>query len=460
MKKSLLIALGVIVVGGGYLLYARQVAARDQAKKEDTRQTITASRGNINITVSASGRVEPEREVEIKSKASGEVIKVFYDVSDEVEQGKLLFQLDPTDEERSVARLRASLAMSQAKLQQVKLGVDAAEKKLVADRARAEADLKSAEAEEQEYAARLRRADQLHQQKVITREELDTAMTKAVQTRSAVTNAQAKMDDLIVQELELDRTRQEVPIAEAQVETDSVSLADAEQRLKETNVYAPITGVVSERSVQEGFIVASGVSNVGGGTTTMKIIDLSHVYAIAAVDESDISGIAPGVKAIITADAYKGMEFRGEVVRVATTGVVESNVVTFDVKVEVQGRGKQLLKPEMTTNVTFLVDDRQDVIVLPAQAVVRKAVRVDEGTGEPGKGGGKIDYSRRQTFVTVRLPNGAEEERQVEVGLTDGYEVEIVSGVAEGEQVLYQPETASRWAGSATGNRPPGPPPM
>ena len=470
MKKFLAVIAVLLLAVGVYHLYAREASARDAGKETQTRPTARAERGDLSITVSASGRVEPEREVEIKSKASGEVIKVFADISDEVKQGQMLFKLDPTDEERSVARLRATLAMSKAKLEQVKLGAQAAEEKLAADTERALADRQSAEAERDEYDARLRRAQQLFEQKVISREELDTAVTKGVQTQSALRNAQIKMDDLKVQALELDRTRQEIPIAEAQVENDTVSLDDALQRLKETEVFSPIDGVVSERSVQEGFIVASGVSNVGGGTTAMKLIDLSHIYAIAAVDEADISGVVPGVKAVVTADAYKGMEFSGRVVRVAATGVVESNVVTFDVKVEVDSRRKNLLKPEMTTNVLFLVDDRKDVVLVPASAVVRKAVRLDApaagqpagtGIGEAPDGGGRVDYSRRQSYVTVLNPNGTEEERAVETGITDGFRVEIVSGLKEGEEVLLNEAGQSKWAGNAgAGDNRRRPPPM
>jgi multidrug efflux pump subunit AcrA (membrane-fusion protein) len=293
---------------------------------------------------------------------------------------------------------------------------------------------------------------------VISREELDSAVTRQVQTESLLVNAKVRLDDLKVQALELDRTRQEVEIAAAQVENDAVALADAEQRLRETEVFSPIDGVVSERDIQEGVIVASGVSNVGGGTTAMKVIDLSRVYAIAAVDESDIRGVVPGVTATVTADAHKGTEFPGKVVRVAATGVVESNVVTFDVKVEISGPRKRLLKPEMTTNVLFHVDGRKNAVLVPAAAVVRKAARDgqegrESGSGVRGTGGREgegeaPDYSRRQSYVTVVAPGGAEEERLVETGLSDGFRMEIVSGLAEGEEVLLlQNGSDSRWAG-------------
>ncbi len=489
MKTLLTLVVLAALAGGGYYYYQKEIAAKEKEKTAPKIETATVERGDLAITVSASGRVEAEREVEIKSKASGEVIQITADISDPVKEGQLLFKLDPTDEERSVAKLKATLSMSKAKLEQVKLGVTAAEEKLAADTARANADLKSAQAERDEFRARLRRARDLYDQKVISREEYDTAVTKGVQTQTALDNAAIKMDDLKVQALELDKTRQEIPIAEAQVENDTVALEDALQRLRDTEIFAPINGIVSSRSIQEGFIVASGVSNVGGGTTAMKIIDLSRVYTIAAVDEADIAGVVPGVSATITADAHKGVEFPGKVVRVAATGLVESNVVTFDVKVEVEGRRKSLLKPEMTTNVLILVEERKNALLAPASAVVRKAAQEPaaapavapsggsgqaqaaqaqpprQGQGQGGQragrpdgaGGGRVDYSRRQAFVTVVKADGSHEERQVETGITDGHRIEITSGLKEGEVVVLQEAGQNRWAGRTRERRPPGP---
>lgn len=480
MKKLIALLLILVLAAGGYYWHRQEENKKHQATQTVQQKTTRAEKDDISITVSATGRVEAEREVEIKSKASGEVIKVNADISDTVEQGALLFKLDPADEERSVAKLKATLAMSKAKLAQTKLGIKAAEAKLDADTTRAHADLKSARAERDEYESRLRRARELFGQNVISREEFDTAVTRGVQTQSAVDNAHAAIDQLTVQALELDKTRQEIAISEAQVETDTVALEDALQRLKDTEVFAPITGVVSERTVQEGLIVASGVSNVGGGTTAMRLIDVTRIYAIAAVDEADIAGVVPGVKATITADAYKDVEFPGEVVRVAATGSVESNVVTFDVKVEITGRRKALLKPEMTTNVTLLVDERKGVVLVPASAVVRKAVAVNgrersgsaSGSGErAGVEGGeartsgsgsermRMDYSRRKSYVTVVKPDGSEEEREVRTGITDGHKIVIEEGVVEGEEVLLQDAAQSRWAGSGgqQSRRPPPP---
>jgi HlyD family secretion protein len=415
MKKIVIAVVAAALALGGYLYFSAKEKAEEQAAAP--RPTAVAEKGDLTISVDASGRVEADRLVEIKSKASGEVIQINADISDEVKAGMLLFKLDPVDEERSVKKLQATLSMSKAKLEQQQLAVKAAEAKLAADTARAAAGIKSAEAERTDAATKLRRSEELHKASVITREELDTAVTADVKAQSALENARAQQDDLAVQALELDRTRQDIAIASAQVENDTVALDDAQQRLKETEVFAPIDGVISDRTIQEGLIIASGVSNVGGGTTAMKIIDLSRVYTIAAVDEADIAGVVPGVKARITADAFKNMTFPGTVVRVAATGLVESNVVTFDVKVEVEGRRKNLLKPEMTTNVTFIVDERKDVVLVPSSAVVRRAARVEAAEGEAQP---RVDYRRRESFVTVLKADGTEEERKVEPGITDG----------------------------------------
>ncbi len=450
MKKLFLLVPVIALAAGGYWYVAANRAAAEKAQAAP-RQTAAAEKGDLTITVAASGRVEPEREVEIKSKASGEVVQINADISDEVTQGMLLFKLDPVDEERSVKKLQATLSMSKARLEQQRLAVKAAEAKLAADTARAAADLKSAEAERADAAAKLRRSEGLHQASVITREEYDTAVTADVKAQSALENTRTKTDDLAVQALELDKTRQDIAIAEAQVENDAVALDDALQRLKETEVFSPIAGVVSDRTIQEGLIIASGVSNVGGGTTAMKIIDLSRVYAIAAVDEADIAGVVPGVKARITVDAFKNMTFPGTVVRVAATGLVESNVVTFDVKVEVEGQRKSLLKPEMTTNVTFIVDERKDAVLVPASAVVRRAAR-EEGAG----GQERVDYRSRESFVTVVRPDGTEEDRRIEPGITDGNSIEVVSGLAEGEVVVLHDAAESRWTSGGGGGAPGG----
>ena len=113
MKKILILVVVAALAAGGYQYYSARAVAEEKAK-EAPKATAVAAKGDLTISVAASGRVEPEREVEIKSKASGEVVRINADISDEVKQGMLLFKLDPVDEERSVKKLQATLSMSKA----------------------------------------------------------------------------------------------------------------------------------------------------------------------------------------------------------------------------------------------------------------------------------------------------------------------------------------------------------
>lgn len=452
MKKILVIA---VLAAAGYFVYRWQITNAEkasQAEKAGEKTALhTVARGDVRLEVSATGRITPLREVEIKCKASGEVKEVKVDISDDVKQGQLLFRLDPTDEQRSVDRLQALLRMSEAKLAQTKLSVQAAEAKLESDRVRAKAQLESAKAEREEVAKRFRRAQDLFAQKVITREELDTVTTRSVQVVSALASAEVQLEDLKVSEIELDTKRREIEIAESQLQNDRLALDDAEQRLKDTVIYAPIDGVIAARAVQEGQIISSGISNVGGGTTAMKVADLSRMYAETAVDEASIHGVRPGVPAILTADAFPGVEFSGAVERVAVAGDVNSNVVTFNVKVEVGERGRKLLKPEMTTNVRLLVEESKNTLFVPSEAVIART-QADTAGGDPAQKG------RRIHFVTRRLPNGSEEEGRVRIGITNGVVTEILEGLNEGDVVTYAKGARdSRWRGSAT-RTPAGPP--
>jgi multidrug efflux pump subunit AcrA (membrane-fusion protein) len=175
---------------------------------------------------------------------------------------------------------------------------------------------------------------------------------------------------------------------------------------------------------------------VGGGTTVLTLSDLSHIFVVAAVDESDIGKVREGQTVTVTADAYPGKTFQGQVVRIATRGVNLSNVVTFEVKIEVLGDEKALLKPEMTANVEILTAAKDDAVLVPAEAVVRKG--------------------RGKQVVTVIGEGGSKEEVAVTPGLSDGTRTEIASGLTEGQTVLVHKGGAEgKWA---AGQAPGGPP--
>ena len=209
--------------------------------------------------------------------------------------------------------------------------------------------------------------------------------------------------------------RQDVVLAKADLESAQISLSIAQQRLDDTKVYAPIDGVVTERFVQTGQIISSGISNTGGGTPILTLSDLSRLFVLAYVDESDIGKVQVNQGVVITADAYPGKPFGGMVERIAQKGANQSNVVTFEVRIEITSEDKSLLKPEMTANVEIIVAEEENALMVPVEAVSRM---------------------RGRTTVTVLKPDGTQEMRDVELGINNGERIEIISGLSDDETIL------------------------
>ena len=427
----LVIGLGV----GGFYYYQAHITKAATTQPSVT--NVTVARGNIFQAVASTGRVVSNLDVEIKCKASGQITELPFDVSQEVKKDALIVQVDPIDQQRAVRQAEVELLQSQAKLAQAKQSLTIAEQTLANNREKVATTLKSSQSNLKDAQDKAARRRQLFEQKLASTEELQTAETAATMAQTDFRNAQIAEQDLKTQELGLELKRQDVKLAEAVVENDDITLANAKQRLADTTVVAPMDGVVSSLSVQKGQIISSGITNVGGGTPAMILSDLSRIFVLASVDESDIGKVAIDQDVLISADAFPGKRFKGKVVRIATKGVNVSNVVTFEVKVEVTSENKNLLKPEMTANVQIVSASKQDVLVVPANAVTRKQ--------------GKM-------FATVEKPGGVTEERPVQVGLTDGENYEVVSGLTEGETVaVRKEEQQSRWReGGANSNRRPG----
>ena len=423
MKKILIsVILSTAIITGGFFWSQK----RANVKKETPQwSTVQAKKGSIRDTVSCTGQVVSNLDVEIKCKASGEIVKLPFDISDKVKKGELIVELDPVDEQRRVKQAKISLASSRARLMQRKVNLQISEKDLTIERKSSEATLKSAEACAKDARAKAERMKKLFEKKIVSQEVKDTGETTAIQEEVDLENARIQMEQSAINEMELEIKRQDVRLAEAQMETDKINLSLAEQRLKDTRVFSPIDGVVSERDIQSGQIISSGINNVGGGTLVMVLSDLSRLFILASVDESDIGKVELRQKVIITADAFPGKRFFGKIDRIATKGINVSNVVTFEVKIEVRGRIRSLLKPEMTANVEIIVAEKEEVLMVPSEAVL---------------------YEKNGHFVRVKEDDGSIEERPVQAGISNGVVIEIIKGLSLDDTITYRKgEARSRW---------------
>ena len=418
------------LLAGGVWWGKQKLVSPVPAATVNPAELVSVSRGRVERAVDSSCRVVSNLDVDIKCRASGEVVTLPYDISQTVKIGDLLCQLDPTDSKLAVRSAEVAVAQSKAKLAQAQHDLRLAEENLITTRKKDEATLVSAKVKAVNLRAKADRQKELVQQQLGSREEMESAETEAATAETALQAAQIAIDELKQQEIQIEFKREAVKIAEAQLQSDQIRLDNEKQQLAYSTVTAPLDGVVSALNVQKGTIVASGMSGFSGGTTIMTLSDLSRVFVIATVDESDIGEARVGQKARITVASFPGRTFTGQVVRLATKGVNSSNVVTFEVKVEVMDESKSLLRPEMTGNVTIIQDDRKDVLTLPSSAIVRQ--------------GG-------ENFVT--MADG--QIRAATLGLQGGESVEVLSGLAEGEKVrVITAELPTRWKSKDQGGPP------
>ncbi len=445
-KARLIIVLVVLVLvaGGAAWLLLR---GGPDAAAEAPPPTVRVERGDIVLTVEATGSVASNLDVDIKSKASGRIVSLPYDVSDRVprhepgenDEAALVVALDPVDEQRQVQRARSQRDAAEARLRQAEENLRIASAELEAATARAKATLASAQAGTELARIKVVRIRDLFSRNTAAKDELDTAEADYRVAGAQVQVAQAGIEQLKATALMIELRRAEVELAKASLAGAEVDLADALQQLADTRIYSPIDGVVTHRNVQIGQIVASGIVNVGGGTSMMTVSDLSRVFVVASVDESDIGRLVEtgrlGQEVDITVDAYPGRHFAGAVERITPLGVSDAKVVTFTVKIEVTGEGRELLLPRMSANVSILASRKNGVLLAPNSA---------------------IHYDREQAWVSV-LREGRFVRQDVALGLNDGLRAEIVGGADEGDQLEATGGLRTLWSNVGRTTTQPGP---
>ena len=354
MTRALLplAVLGLIWIGAGLAACSPDPDA-EGADATPPYKEVRATRGGFRIAVSATGLVRPIDRIELKSKAAGEVIELPIEVGDAISQDTLIAKLDQVDE-------RAELFQSRADLD-------------------------------------------------VARAELSLAEKRFERRR------QLRSSDVISQDIQ-DETELELAIAKGQLVRARTSLERAEERMADTIIRSPVTGVILQKYVERGQIIASGVSNVGGGTPIADVADMRRVYIEAGIDEIDIGRIEVDQHATIRPEAFAGRVYTGAVVRIAPEARIEQNVTLFDVVIELDNEDGHL-KSGMNASVEIVLVDEPDALTIPVAALqngdTASAVSGDRSTVLVKSGD---DYAPRE----IRL--GRSDYRVIEVldGLTDG----------------------------------------
>ena len=262
-------------------------------------------RRDINVSALASGTLQPDTTVEVKSKASGEILQLSAETGQLVKRGAPLVLVDPRNARNTMAQAQANLEVAKAQLTNA--------------------------------TSQKNRSDQLYKSQSITEQENEQAQLDFANAKAAVINAQVAVDNAKIQ-------------------------------LEDTDVRAPVTGTVIEQDVERGTVIASATSNVSGGTTLLKMADLSLVQVNTLVDETDIGKVAVGQPASITVDAYPNRPFDGVVLKIEPQATTNQNVTMFPVLVRIQNK-EGLLRPGMNADVEIHVGRRDNVLAVPNAAL-------------------------------------------------------------------------------------------
>jgi HlyD family secretion protein len=382
----LMVAAALMVAGG---LWWWLVTRAANAAPSYTTQPV--ARGNLTLTVTANGTIQPTRSINIGSELSGTVLKVNVDVNDSIKKGQVLVELDPSKFRDQVRRSQATLAAARAKVNQTAATI----------------------AEAQASLGRLEEVAKLSGGKVPAKTELDTGRATALRAVADDASARAGVSD-----------------AEAALSTDQTNLSKA-------SIVAPADGVILTRAVDPGNAVAASLQAV---TLFTVAEDLAKLRLWVYVDEADVGAVKVGQDATFTVSAYLNRNYPARITRVGFGSTITDNVVTYLTYLDVDNADLSL-RPGMTATATIIATQRNDVLLVPntalrftpsapAATTVKKGIasslipRIPGATRKPAAAGAST-AGAKQVWV---LRDGAPVAVAVTPGISDGHVTEITGG--------------------------------
>jgi HlyD family secretion protein len=350
---------------------------------------------SVTETITANGKIQPEKEVKISPDVAGEIVELSVKEGDNVVKGELLCRIKPdiyiSQRDRSLAAIssaKARLAQSEAQFVQAELAY--------------------------------KRSKQLFEEQTVSKSEFEQAEAQYTVAKS-----------------EVDAAKYSVISAEA-------SLKEANENLQKTSIYAPMTGTVSMLLVELGERVVG--TSMMTGTEMMRVADLSRMEAQVQVNENDITRVNLGDTAIISVDAYLDHKFKGTVSEIAnsakTTGVSADQVTNFDVKILVLASSYETLlkkgelnplRPGMSASVDIQTETRKSVLCVPIQSVTTRTDTTKVQVAPSSENIRTLLFTSDGKYAFAK---------DVKTGIQDNSFIEILSGVREGDEVVSAPFSA------------------
>ncbi|PZX57074.1 HlyD family secretion protein [Algoriphagus ratkowskyi] len=398
------------LLGGIIVLIIFAVIARNAGwvggDKETQVEVATVKRVAIVEKVSASGEIQPEVEVNLSPDVAGEIISLNVKEGDSVSMGMLLVKIRPDNFISALDRTRANFNQQQANL------------------AQSRAALQRSEAQFTQADQNFNRQKSLYEQKAISDSDFEQAQATFISSQK-----------------DLEAAKQSVLASEFVVKSSQASVDEASENLRLTNVYSPVSGIVSNLLVEQGERVV-GTAQMAG-TEMLTIADLSKMEVRVDVNENDIVRLSLGDTTIIDVDSYNytGKTFKGVVTSIANTANTKASsdaVTEFKVKIrilndsykELVSEGKKYpFRPGMTASVEILTNSKNNALSVPLAAVTTRESKQDTLLG---------GTTRAKELVFIN-EGGVAKLREIKTGISDFQNIEVLEGLAEGDQIISGP---------------------
>ncbi len=364
--------------------------------KIDPEKIAKVERMDLARSVVATGKIQPVREVEIKSKASGIIQSLPVNFGDYVHKGQVICELDKNDIQPQLDEQRAALAVALAQEQSAK------------------ADYEKYKVDAEGPDVPFLKSDRDRAQKLFA-----AGLVAQNARDESEKNYQIALNKMNSARVNLQSATAAIAKAKAQYEQQAAVVARTEEDLRNATIVAPIDGVVLSRDAEVGTAVSSILVLGSSATLIMTLGDLNEVYVKGKVDESDIGKVYLGQPARITVESFKDQKFNGVVTKISPMGMEKDNVTTFEVRVSISNESRKL-RALMTANAEIILEEHKKVLTIPEGAVLyakdkSKEAEIPDATNEKG--------FRKIKIVT---------------GISNGARTEILKGLSEGQQVILQ----------------------
>jgi HlyD family secretion protein len=444
-KWKIWLGIGLLVVVAGAVFASIKMNQRGIVSV----QTGKTMRQDLSSIVTASGEIKPRTYINIGANAQGRIIDLLVKEGDRVRKNQVVARIEAVQAEADVQAQRASVASSQADSAAAEAGLKSMDDSIASQQAAVE----RTKAELERARIDFERTQKLYNDKLVPRQDFDQKKSTYDAQVAAVREAEARVNQMRSQRAQ---TAAQLAAAQRRITQNQANLARVSDMLAKHNATAPLDGVVTNLPVRVGETVVPGVQN-SAASTIMTIADMSLITAEVKVDETDIVNVKLDQVADITIDAMPNKTFKGRVIEIGNTAILRSSGVAasqsavssqeakdFKVVVAIDNPPDEI-RPGLSCTAKIVTATRQNVLTIPIQALTVR----QKGDLEPIKEGQKnqpaaqpsnpqAEKAKKEELqgVFVVAAGGKAEFRKLETGITGATDIEVVSGLKDGDEII------------------------